>query len=62
MGDLFNINIRKPTALKTPTQAIQAGFDKSMIETNYAHRPPGAMRLVPDDTTRTRKIFGDNRK
>lgn len=60
MADLFGINVRKPEAVKTPTQCVQAGIDKGVID-EYAHRPPGALRLVPDDTTRTRKIFGDNR-
>lgn len=61
MGDLYGLELRKPLAVKTPTQCIAAGVDKSIIDGDYAHRPPGAMRLVPDDTVRTRKIFGDNR-
>jgi hypothetical protein len=61
MGDLFGLDLRKPMAVKTPTQCIAAGVDKSIIDGDYAHRPPGAMRLTPDDTIRTRKIFGDNR-
>lgn len=61
MGDLYGIELRKPLAVKTPTQCIAAGVDKSIIDGDYAHRPQGAMRLVPDDTVRTRKIFGDNR-
>lgn len=60
MGDLFGIDLRKPLAVKTPTQCIQAGVDKGIIDGDYAHRPQGAMRLTPDDTVRTRKIFGDN--
>jgi len=61
VGDLFGINLRKPEAVKTPTQCKQAGVDEGVLN-EYAHRPPGALRLVPDDTTRMRKIFGDNRK
>lgn len=61
MGDLFGLELRKPLAVKTPTQCIQAGVDKAIIDRDYAHRPQGAMRLVQDDTTRTRKIFGANR-
>lgn len=61
MGDLYGLDLRKPLAVKTPTQCIQAGVDKSIIDGDYAHRPTGALRLVEDDTTRTRKIFGDNR-
>lgn len=58
IGDLFGVNLRKAAAVITPTQAKQAGIDVSVLD-EYAHRPPGAMRLVQDDTTRTRKIFGD---
>jgi hypothetical protein len=56
MGDLLGISVRKPPALITPTQAIAAGIDESVIM-QYAERPRGAMRLVPDDTTALRKIF-----
>ena len=60
MGDLFGLDLRKPQAVKTPTQCKQAGVDEGVLN-EYAHRLPGAPKLVPDDTTRTRKIFGDNR-
>lgn len=60
MGDLFGFNLRKPLAVLTPTQCVKTGIDKGVID-EYAHRPTGAMRLVQDDTVRTRKIFGDNR-
>jgi hypothetical protein len=61
MADLMGVDVRKPQAVLTPTQCIAKGIDKSIIEGDYAHRLTGAMRLVPDDTVRTRKIFGDNR-
>jgi hypothetical protein len=57
MGDLVNVDVRKAPALITPTQAIKAGIDESVIM-QYAHRPPGAMRLVQDDMTALRKTFG----
>ena len=60
VGDLMGVDIRKPMQLITPTQAIKKGIDATVIS-SYAHRPPGAMRLVPDDTIRTRKIFGGNK-
>lgn len=60
MADLFGINVRKPEAVKTPKQCIDAGIDKGVID-EYAHRPPGALKLVPEDDTKTRKIFGNNR-
>lgn len=60
MADLMGVDVRKPQAVLTPTQCISKGIDAGVIG-EYAHRPTGAMRLVPDDTVRTRKIFGDNR-
>lgn len=59
MGELLGIETRKPVALKTPTQVIAAGIDESVVM-QYAERPRGAMRLVPDDTTKLRKIFKGN--
>lgn len=60
MGDLLGIPLRKPAKLITPTQAIKAGLDESVV-TLYADRPPGALRLVQDDMTAFRKIFGANK-
>lgn len=57
MGDLFGINLRKSVAVMTPTQAIAAGIDATVMA-DYADRPRGAVRLVQDDTTQLRKIFG----
>lgn len=59
MGDLLGIETRKPAALKTPTQVIAAGIDEGVVM-QYAERPRGARRLVPDDTTKLRKIFKGN--
>lgn len=59
MGDLLGIETRKPVALKTPTQVIAAGIDESIVM-QYAERPRGAKRLVPDDTFKLRKIFKGN--
>lgn len=57
MGDLFGYNLRKPAALVTPTQAKKLGLDERTVG-EYSHRPPGALKLVPDDTTQLRKVFG----
>lgn len=59
MGDLLGIETRKPAALRTPTQVIAAGIDESVVM-QYAERPRGARRLVPDDTFKLRKIFKGN--
>lgn len=57
MGDLLGLNLRKPEALITPTQAIDKGIDESIIG-QYSHRPKGALKLVPLDVTTTRKKLG----
>jgi Protein of unknown function (DUF2800) len=56
MAELMQVNVRKPEKLLTPTQAIDAGIDRSIIE-QYAKHYPGATRLVEDNTTTLRKVF-----
>lgn len=58
-ADLLGVNVRKPLKLLTPTQAIDAGIDASIIDL-YAKRYTGAAQLQEDDLTQLRKIFGDN--
>lgn len=58
MGDLLGLNLRKPVSLITPTQAIGAGIDESIIK-EYSHRPKGARKLVPINTTAVRKKLGE---
>jgi len=61
LGAVIGRTMRKPptvhAACVTPTQAINAGLDKAVID-QYATRGPGAMKLVPDDGTDARKAFG----
>ncbi len=57
LGDLLGVNLRKPEALITPTQAINAGIDESIVE-QYSHRPKGALKLVPVNLKTTRKKLG----
>lgn len=57
MGDLLGVELRKPVELITPTQAKTKGIDESII-LEYAARPKGALKLVPIDTTATRKKLG----
>lgn len=57
LGELLGINLRKPETLITPTQAISAGIDESIVE-QYSHRPKGALKLVPINTTAARKKLG----
>jgi hypothetical protein len=57
MGDLLGVELRKPLALITPTQAKKEGIDESTVEL-YSHRPSGGMKLIPDDEVQFRKAFG----
>lgn len=57
MGDLLGFDLRKPVALITPTQAKAKGVDESIV-LEYASRPKGAFKLVPINTTATRKKLG----
>lgn len=59
LGDLLGIDLRKEPAPITPTQAAKKGIDQAVIST-YAARPPGAAKLVQQDNTMARKIFGAN--
>lgn len=56
LGDLANISLRKPLAVCTPTQAIDAGIDEATIEM-YSSRPKGALVLKPDKAADVRKAF-----
>lgn len=59
LGELLNVNLRKPPALITPTQAVAAGIDEKVIE-GYASRKPGGVSLKPDTTLAARKVFTNN--
>lgn len=56
LGVLMSKKLINPPKPVTPTQAIAAGIDASIIE-GYASRPKGALRLVQDSTTKARKVF-----
>jgi hypothetical protein len=45
IGDMFDVDLRKPRVPITPAQAKKAGVDASVIDT-YAHKPRGALALV----------------
>lgn len=59
IGKLLNVDLAKPAAAVTPTQAKNKGVDEAVIS-EHSHRPPGKLKLVPMDSTQTRKIFGGN--
>lgn len=56
VGDMLGVELRKPMALITPTQAKKL-IDESTVNM-YADRPSGGMKLIPDDEAQFRKAFG----
>ena len=56
MGDLIGVDVRKPPALLTPTQAKNAGVPESVLD-HYASRRSAGVSLKPDDSTTARKVF-----
>lgn len=56
LGTVCGHDLGKQSVI-TPTQAIKAGVDKSLVAL-YSHTPPGKLKLVPDDGSEARKIFG----
>ena len=47
----------KPPALLTPTQVIKGKILDGAVMSAYSDRPPGAMKMVPDTTTKAAKVF-----
>ncbi len=58
VGEMLGKDLAKSAepAVLTPAQAKKLGIDESVI-VEYASYPPGSAKLVPVDTTKTRKIF-----
>jgi len=60
LGDLLNIDLRKPPDRKdllvTPAQAIKLGVDEVTMN-HYAHRPRAALKLTRDNSLTARKVF-----
>lgn len=55
--DMFGIDIRKPLAVMTPTQAINLGIDEEVIN-DYASRPTPKLGLKRVKAAKARKLFG----
>ena len=53
LGDALGVDVRKPEAPITPTQAIAAGLDAAIINDGYAKRTPGKTKLTEDTTQET---------
>jgi hypothetical protein len=56
LGSLLGLNLAKPPAAITPTQARKLGLPAELTAT-YAFRSTGEMELVPDDGKKARKVF-----
>jgi hypothetical protein len=57
LGDIYGVDLKKPLAVITPTQARKAGVDPEAVK-GYSHKPTGAMALVPFDDADVAKRFG----
>ena len=57
LGELMGIDISKPSAI-TPKQAIKKGLPAELVAT-FSETPTGEIKLVPMDSTLTRRIFGE---
>lgn len=56
MGELMGVKLGV-TKLITPNQAIKAGMDATLVK-SFTEKPRGELKLVADDGTTARKIFG----
>lgn len=57
LAQMFGKSALKPPALKTPTQVIKGKILDATVMTAYSSRPTGAMKMVPDSTTKAAKVF-----
>ena len=57
LGEMFGIALAKPAEIITPKQAIKAGLSPEIVK-SYSETPTGAVKLVAENSTTVRKIFG----
>lgn len=57
LGELMGVNLAKPPEVITPNQARKAGVPAAVVAA-YTEVPTGSQKLVRDDGTKARKIFG----
>lgn len=57
LGAMMGVDVAKPPAAITPRQARDAGLPGTIVAA-YSERPAGAMKLVPDDGSFLRRVFG----
>lgn len=56
LGDMMGHDLRKPTDVKTPTQARSLGIDGDVISA-YANKPKTSLKLVQETGIKTKTIF-----
>jgi hypothetical protein len=56
MGDLMGVSLSKPKLI-TPKQAVKAGMDEATVKA-LSETPRGELKLVYDDGSKARRIFG----
>jgi len=60
-AQLLGLDIKRPAAPITPTQAAKAGMPKDLVAL-YAERKPGAPQLTYDDGSKARRLFQEAAK
>jgi len=60
LGRIYNCDLTKSSDVLTPKQAIKAGVDADVVK-YYSDTPRGAVKLVADNGSAARKIFGNKR-
>ncbi len=58
MGDMLNIDLRKPDNVITPNAARKLGIDDDVIKA-YSKKPINGLVVVPDDGIKARQVFGN---
>lgn len=56
LGSLLGVAVEKPTLI-TPAQARKAGLPAEVVA-QYSERPRGERKLIPDDGSKAREVFG----
>lgn len=56
MGDMLDVDLRKPRELDTPAQVLKKGIDEDVIN-EYSETPTTAVKLVEDSIANMRQIF-----
>ena len=57
LGELMGLNLKKPDAAITPTQARKLGLPGDVAK-EFTETPRTGIKLVPDNLMKARKIFG----